>query len=83
MLGGAKYCSYIHVIIKVMRNQKDKQEEHYKFLLTEEDRISIEFIMWNRRCDRSMAQEIYELEGKCLDQKNHVGWLFTEAMNAE
>jgi len=50
-----------------MRNQKDKQEEHYKSLLTEEDRINIEYIMWHRRCDRSMAQEIYELEGKSLN----------------
>ena len=66
MLGGAKYCSYIHGIIKVMRNQKNEQEKYYESLLTEEDRISIEYIMWHAWCDRGTAEELYRMDGKSL-----------------
>ena len=50
-----------------MKNQKNKPEPINPHLEFNEDRASIEFIMWKWRCDRSMAEEIYELEfGKSL-----------------
>jgi hypothetical protein len=50
-----------------MRNQKDEQEKYYESLLTEEDRISIEYIMWHAWCDRDTAEELYRINKDVWD----------------
>ena len=54
-----------------MKNQKNKPEPINPYLLlSSEDIVSIEYLKWHWRCDRSMAQEIYKSEGKSL--KNYI-----------
>tara|TARA_R110000796_G_scaffold195244_1_gene311748 strand:- start:32 stop:268 length:237 start_codon:yes stop_codon:yes gene_type:complete len=50
-----------------MRQNKDEIIEHQESLITLEERVNIEYIMWQWNCDRSLAQHLYyESEGKSL-----------------